>query len=59
MTGRGEADLDDAADMRDSPATEALRDPPDSGTEGEKAAKVRKKAKEIRKGISLVGIINL
>ena len=30
MTGRGEDDPDDAADP---PATEALRDPPDSGTE--------------------------
>jgi hypothetical protein len=32
VTGRGEDDLDAAADMSDPPATEALRDPPDSGT---------------------------
>ena len=33
VTGRGEDDLDDAADMSDPPATEALRDPPDSDAE--------------------------
>ena len=32
MAGRDEDDLDDAADMSDPPATEALRDPPDSDT---------------------------
>ena len=64
MTGRGEDDLDDAADMSDPPATDALRDPPDSDT-GEirgtarETAKVRKKAIEKRKGISLARIINL
>ena len=34
VTGRGEDDLDDTADMSDPPATEAPRDPPDSDTEG-------------------------
>ena len=33
VTGRGEDDLDDAADMSDPSATEALWDPPDSDSE--------------------------
>ena len=34
MTGRGEADLDDAPDILDPPAAEALRDPPESDSDG-------------------------
>ena len=42
VTGSGEADLDDAPDMLDPPAAEALRDPPESdsdGSEGERPEK--------------------
>ena len=42
VTGRGEADLDDAPEILDPPAAEALRDPPESdsdGSEGERPEK--------------------
>ena len=34
VTGRGEADLDDAPDMLDPPAADVLRDPPESDSDG-------------------------
>ena len=42
VTGRGEADLDDAADMFDPPAAEALRDPPDSDSDGREGERPEK-----------------
>ena len=42
VTERGEADLDDAPDILDPPAAEALRDPTESdsdGREGDRAEK--------------------
>ena len=34
VTGGGEADLDDAPDILDPPAAEALQDPPESDSDG-------------------------
>ena len=42
MTGRGEADLDDAADMFDPPAADALREPPDSDSDGREGERPEK-----------------
>ena len=64
VTGRGEDDLDDAADMSDPPATEALRDPPDSDKDqrlGEMAIKSSQGKMQMQtiRFISLEGIISV
>ena len=42
VTGRGDTDLDDPPDMFDPPATEALRDPPDSDSDGREGERPEK-----------------
>ena len=42
VTGRGEADLDDTPEILDPPAAEALRDPPESDSDGREGERPEK-----------------